>query len=79
MPSYVVKTAQRAIKEGKHPSRSYGYVVEVIPPIVTTKTGEDVEGIGWCPMPPTKVFQHFVTWTKRKARAEQVAADYRAR
>ena len=79
MPNYVVKTAQRAIREGKSPSRSYGYVVEVIPPIVSTKTGDDVEGIGWWPMPPTKVIQYFVAWTKRKITAEQVAADYRAR
>ena len=79
MPQYIVKTAQRAIREGKHPSRSFGYVVEVVPPIETVKTGEDIEGIGWCPCSPTKVLQHFVAWTKRKARADEVAADYRTR
>jgi hypothetical protein len=66
---YTVMTAARAAKIGLNPSRCYGYVVRITPPVVTVKTGEDVEGIGWCPMPPRKQFQNFFGWYKYKADA----------
>lgn len=64
---FYVMTAKKAERLGLGPLRSYGYVVQIVPPVVTFSDGEDVEGIGWCPMPRRKNVQHFSCWCKHKS------------
>jgi hypothetical protein len=65
---HYVLTAKAAAKLGLNPSRHYGYVVRMMPPVVTYSEGKDVDGIGWCPMPETHV-QHLAGWYRYKADA----------
>lgn len=70
-----VMTAHRAQLLGLKPSRDYGYVIRVEPPIVTVSHGEDIEGIGWWPHRPRQHQQHFFGWYKYKSLAESRAAQ----
>jgi len=70
-----VMTARQAQRLGLKPSRNYGYVIRVQPPIVFTTDGQDVEGVGWCPHPPRRHQQHFLGWYKYKSFAESRAFD----
>ena len=72
--TYSVLTAHRAKLLGLRPTRHYGYVIRISPPIEHTSTGEDVEGIGWVPHPERKHLQHLSGWYMRKALAERRAA-----
>ena len=74
---YTAMTARRAQLLGLRPSRSYGYVVRIDPPIESTSTGEDIEGIGWVPHwgGPRKHVQHLAGWYKHRDRAQQRAAE----
>ena len=71
-----VMTAYRAKRLGLNPSRSYGYVIRVEPPISFTTEGQDVEGIGWCPHPPRQHHQHFLGWYKYRCFAESRAYEF---
>lgn len=75
---FVAMTAGRAARMGLNPSRPYGYVVQIVPPVVTVKTGEDIEGIGWHPMPPTEQVQNFAGWHKYRADAVRRAEELNA-
>lgn len=74
---YQAMTARRAITLGLRPSRSYGYVVRIAPPIEYTKEGDDIEGIGWVPYwgGPRKVTQHFHGWYRYKDDAVRRAEE----
>jgi len=76
--TYKVITAYRAKLLGLRPERSFGYYIQITPPIESMKTGEDVEGVGWCPMTPTKQYQNFHGWYKRKALAIKRLAELEA-
>lgn len=71
-----VMTARRAQRLGLKPSRPYGYVVHIEPPIVTVSHGDDVEGIGWCPHPPREHHRHFLGWYKYKSLADGRASEF---
>jgi hypothetical protein len=76
---YVI-TAKAAAKLGLNPSRKYGYVVRMMPPVVTEQKGIDIEGIGWWPWPqPVRIEQHLAGWCRYKAdavrRAEELNRD----
>jgi len=77
---HYVLTAKAAAKLGLNPIRKYGYVVRVMPPVVTEQKGIDIEGIGWWPWPePVRLVQHLEGWYKYKAdairRAEALNLD----
>jgi hypothetical protein len=66
-----VMTVKRARLLGLNPSRSFGYVIRIEPPIESITHGWDVEGIGWCPHPRRTEYQHFHGWYKFKSAAVQ--------
>ena len=70
-------TARRAINLGLKPTRNYGYIVRIEPPIEHIKNGEDIEGIGWVPMTRAIVKQYFIGWYKHKKDATKRAEDYK--
>ncbi len=76
MKTYEVITARRAAIRGLSPSRTFGYYIQITPPIEGLLEGEDVEGVGWYPYnPPRKTTQHFHGWYKHKAMAEKRRAE----
>ena len=72
---YTAMTAQKAIRLGFKPSRTYGYVVHISPPLIYKSTGEDVEWIGWVNMSLKITHQHFFGWYKHKDTAENRAYE----
>ena len=74
---YEIWTERMALKKvpgyrlrGRSPR---GYVLQVIPPIVTWSHGEDVEGVGWVPfVTPRKNEQHVWGWYRFKNDAVRV-------
>ncbi len=71
-----VMTARHALRLGLRPSRHYGYVVRIEPPIELVVHGSDVEGIGWWPTRPATMRQHFLGWYKFKSLAESRVRDF---
>ncbi len=74
MRTFKVITEARACKEipGYTPvhNKPFGYVVQIIPPVISYTTGEDIEGIGWFQyQKPKKHIRNIACWTKRKALA----------
>lgn len=68
-----VVTEARFCKEtGQLPihNKPFGYVVQIIPPIVTFSTQTDVEGVGLWRHSPQRHAQHAVGWYKYKIDAE---------
>lgn len=72
---YTPMTAHRASRLGLRPSRGYGYVVRITPPIETVSTSTDVEGIGQWNHAPVKHVQNFHGWYKHKADAVSRATE----
>jgi hypothetical protein len=70
-----VMTAHRAKLLGLNPTRHYGYVLRIEPPIVTVSTHSDIEGVGYWPHRPKTSTQHFYGWYKFKSDAENRAED----
>lgn len=58
--TYLLKTARRAVREGLNPSRKYGYVIQIVPPVVTTQARR---------IPPRKLVQNLYGWYKYKSDA----------
>ena len=75
---HYVLTSAAAAKLGFNPSRKYGYVIRMMPPIVTYSEGKDIEGLGWWPMPRREHVQHLSGWYRYKADAVRRAEELNA-
>jgi len=77
MSKYSVITAYQAHKQGLQPTRKYGYVLKITPPIEYISKGQDIEGIGWVPHwgGNKTITQHWQGWYKYKQDAIKRAAE----
>ena len=71
--NFRVVTEARYCKEtGRKPchNKSFGYVIQIMPPIVCFKKQDDVEGVGLVRLnPPQRWIQNSACWCKHKATA----------
>ena len=72
--TFRVVTEKRFCKETGRPpchNKPYGYVIQVIPPIVSFKVTDDVEGIGMVHFKnPKRWEQHTAGWCKHRSIAQ---------